>query len=137
MNVIQYSNTVERNWKMNLEDMSGYQPKYSFYRDFAVAEFCQAYMRDKDAVKKTYNQVIKSWGNNYKALTEIVLVLNHKSWAFAKPNRVDAKYLNVGDSWADYFVNLYVELYRKADELFFKKFRGNEEAMSYYYEVTD
>ena len=65
------------------------------------------------------------------------MVLNHKSWAFAKPNRVDAKYLNVGDSWADFFVELYTELYQKADELYRKKYGKNDEAMSYYLSVTD
>jgi hypothetical protein len=137
MNVFQYSSVVEQNWKANLGDMTDWKPSYTFYSDFAIAEFCQVWMREKNAVKKTYNQVVKSWGDNYKALTEIVMVLNHKSWAFAKPNRVDAKYLNVGDAWADYFVELYSELYQKADALYRKKFAKNETAMSYYNEVTD
>ena len=137
MNVFGYAATTEQNWKANLGEMTDWKPSYTFYSDFAIAEFCQVYMREKNAVKKTYSQVIKSWGSNYKALTEIVMVLNHKSWAFAKPNRVDAKYLNVGDSWADYFVELYSELYQKADALYRKKFAKNETAMSYYNEVTD
>ena len=137
MNVFGYSATTEQNWKANLAEMTDWKPSYTFYSDFAIAEFCQVYMRDKNAVKKTYNQVIKSWGSNYKALTEIVMVLNHKSWAFAKPNRVDAKILKVGDRWADYFVNLYAELYQKADAEFHKRFKGNEQAMDYYFQVTD
>ena len=137
MNVFQYSSVVEQNWKANLADKTGWKPSYTFYSDFAIAEFCEVWMREKNAVEKTYSRVIKSWGNNYKALTEIVMVLNHKSWAFAKPNRVDAKYLNVGDSWADKFVKLYSELYKKADALYRKKFAKNETAMSYYFEVTD
>lgn len=137
MNVFGYAATTEQNWKANLGEMTDWKPSYTFYSDFAIAEFCQVYMREKSAVKKTYSQVIKSWGSNYKALTEIVMVLNHKSWAFAKPNRVDAKYLNVGDSWADFFVELYTELYRQADELYRKKYGKNDEAMSYYLSVTD
>ena len=137
MNVFGYAVTTEQNWKANLGEMTDWKPSYTFYSDFAIAEFCQVYMREKSAVKKTYSQVIKSWGSNYKSLTEIVMVLNHKSWAFAKPNRVDAKYLNVGDSWADFFVELYTELYQKADELYRKKYGKNDEAMSYYLSVTD
>lgn len=137
MNVFQYSTTTEENWKANLANMTDWKPSYTFYSDFAIAEFCEVYMRDKNAVKKTFNRVIKSWGSSYKALTEIIMVLNHKSWAFAKPVRVDAKYLNVGDAWADYFVELYVELYEKARTEFFKRYGKNEEAKSYYYEVTD
>lgn len=137
MNVFQYSTTTEENWKANLADMTDWKPSYTFYSDFAIAEFCEVYMRDKNAVKDTFNRVIKSWGSSYKALTEIIMVLNHKSWAFAKPARVDAKYLNVGDAWADYFVELYVELYEKARTEFFKRYGKNEQAKSYYYEVTD
>lgn len=135
MNVFQYAAIVEQNWKLNLGDMSGYTPKYTFYNDFAIAEFCEVYMRDKNAVKKTYNQVIKSWGNNIKALTEIVMVLNHKSWAFAE--NVDSKYLGVGENWREFYANLYTELYEKAVDFVYKKFSKNEEAMRYYYEVTD
>lgn len=135
MNVFQYANSVEQNWKLNLEDMSGYKPQYTFYNDFAIAEFCEVYMRDKNAVKKTYNRVIKSWGGSIKAITEIVLVLNHKSWAFAK--KVDSKYLNVSDAWANYYKELYVELYEKAVNYVYKRYGKDEDAMQYYYDVTD
>ena len=135
MNVMQYAAVAEKNWKMNLAEMSGFQPKYTFYADFSVAEFCEVYLRDANAVKKTFNQVVKSWGTDYKAMTEIVMVLNHKSWAFAQ--KVDSKYLGLGDTRANEFAILYTELYYKADEMFCNKFKGNADAMAYYYEVTD
>lgn len=135
MNVFQYAAIVERNWKLNLGEMSGYTPKYTFYNDFAIAEFCEVYTHGRNAVKKTYNQVIKSWGRNIEAITEIVMVLNHKSWAFAK--NVDSKYLGVGAEWKNYYSELYTELYIKADEYVRKKFGKNDDAMRYYYEVTD
>ena len=119
MNVFTYSATTERNWMINLEDMGAFRPKYTFYSDFGIAEFCEVYMRDKNAVKKTYNNVIKSWGSSYEALTEIIMVLNHKSWSFA--GKVDSSYLKCGESWREYYVRLYSELYEKAVEVFFKK----------------
>jgi len=135
MNVFQYSAVAEANWKRNLAEMSGYQPKYTFYADFAIAEFCEVYMRDKGAVKKTYKQVVESWGTDIKAMTEIVMVLNHKMWAFYQ--KVDSRYLGVGDSTAERFSMLYQELYEKAVNFIEKKFGNDSEAMSYYYEVTD
>ena len=72
MNVFQYSSVVEQNWKANLGDMTDWKPSYTFYSDFAIAEFCQVWMREKNAVKKTYNQVIKSWGNRHGAQSQIV-----------------------------------------------------------------
>lgn len=52
MNVFQYSAIVELNWKANLNEMSGFEPKYTFYADFAIAEFCQVKGLDKNAIKK-------------------------------------------------------------------------------------
>ena len=72
MNVFGYAVTTEQNWKANLGEMTDWKPSYTFYSDFAIAEFCQVYMREKSAVKKTYSQVIKSWGSNYKSLTDAV-----------------------------------------------------------------
>lgn len=135
MNVFQYAACVEQNWKLNLNEMSGYTPKYTFYNDFAIAEFCEVYMRDKNAVKKTYNQVIKSWGHNIEAITEIVMVLNHKIWAFYE--NVDSRYLGVSKETGKELAKLYDELWRKACEFVEKKFGKDEDAMAYYYEMTD
>lgn len=141
MNVFQYATIVEMNWKANLNEMSGFEPKYTFYHDFAIAEFCQSKGLDKNAIKKTYNEVIKSWGNNYKALTEIILVLNHKCWAFFadenKDNSVDGNYLGISKEKSNVISKMYQDLYEKADAFFFEKFADNEEAKDYYFEVTD
>ncbi len=135
MNVFIYSNTCELNWKENLADMGDFQPKYTFYGDFSIAEFCEVYMRDRNAVKNTFNNVIRNWSSDYKCLTEIVMVLNHKAWSFA--NDVDSSYLKCGDEWREFYKKLYVEHYNKAVNKFFKLYRNNSEAVSYYYEITD
>ena len=127
MNVFQYSTIAEANWRENITDMSGFQPQYTFYGDFSIAEFCEIYMRD--------NNVIRSWSSGYKALTEIILVLNHKSWSFEQ--KVDSNYLHCSEVWRIYYRNLYTELYNKAVEKFFKLYSKDKEAVAYYYEVTD
>ena len=126
MNVFQYSHVVERNWKANLPDMTDYEPKYTFYADFAIAEFCEVYMHDKNAVKKTFEGIKKSWGGSIKAITEVAIVLNHKSWAFA--SKVDSKYLGVGDDTAERFQELYTNLYYELDEWISKKFAKDADA---------
>lgn len=135
MNVFQYSAVAEANWKRNLAEMNGYQPKFTFYADFAIAEFCETYMRDRNAVKKTYKHIVRCWGSDIKAMTEIVMVLNHKIWAFY--NKVDSHYMGIDDVRADYFEALYTELYQEAAVAVEKKFGNDSDAMSYYYEVTD
>lgn len=135
MNVFGYAAITEKNWKLNLEDMSGFKPQYTFYSDFGIAEFCEVFMRDNNAVKKTYNRVIKSWASSYKALVEIILVLNHKSWAFAQ--KVDSHWLNCGENWRNIFVNMYSKLYNEADNEFWKRYKDNKDAVSYYYSVLD
>ena len=130
MNVFQYSAVAEMNWKQNLSDMGSFVPKYTFYGDFSISDWYGV-----SSVKDTYKNVIKSWGSDYKALTEIVMVLNHKSWSFH--NKVDSSYLNCSEEKRVAMVSLYAELYEKADAEFRKRFKGNDEAMQYYYEVTD
>ena len=135
MNVFQFAALAEANWEANLSDMNPYEPKYSFYRDFAIAEFCEVYMNDKNAIRKTYKDILKSYGDNYEALTELVMVLNHKIWAYYQ--KVDSHYLGVSDEKAMEFSKLYDTLWREAQNVFFKKFEGNDEATSYYFRVLD
>jgi len=134
-NVFQYANIAELNWKRNLADMGNFTPKFTFYHDFSIAEFCEVYMRDKDAVKKTFNRVMKSWSSDFHSLVEVILVLNHKSWSFH--GKVDSSYMECGDEWKDYYINLYVELYRKADKKFWEVYEKDEAARQYYYDVLD
>lgn len=133
MNVMQYAAIAERNWKANLPNFTDFEPKYTFYHDFSIADFCEVYLRDRNAVKKTYNAVVSSWGKNIKAMTEIAMVLNHKSWAFS--SNVDSQYLGISKERGLEFSQLYVDLYYKADEFIRKNFKGED--LSYYYMVTD
>ena len=135
MNVFQYAAICEKNWESNLADMSGYERKYTFYSDFSIAEFCEVYMKDTNAVKKTYNNVIKSWGSSIEAMSEIVMVLNHKIWSFY--GNVDSSYLKCGEAWRNKFMEIYQTLYEKCVDFIYKKFEHNEKAMEYYYNVTD
>ena len=135
MNVFNYSNWAESNWKMNLKSMSDYEPSYTFYADLAIAEFCEVYLKDKNAIKKTFNEVVKSWGDNIKAMTEFAMVLNHKSWAFYE--YVDGKVLGISKDASMEISQMYCDLYYKIEDIIIKRFEKDHDAMSYYYRMID
>lgn len=72
------------------------RPDSTFYADFSVAD-CY----DVNAIKDTYKRAFNGWKNNYKMLTELVAVLNHKIWAWHKVN--------------DEYAQLYDKLWKEAD----------------------
>ena len=135
MNVYQYAAISEKNWETNLADMGNYERKYTFYSDFGIAEFCEVYKADAGAVKDTYNRVEESWGSSIEAITEVVMVLNHKIWSFY--DNVDSSYLGCSEEWRQHFMEVYQELYERCVAFIEKTFANDSEALSYYYEVTD
>ena len=62
-----------KNW--NIEEMTGYHPITTFYQDFSIADAF-----GESAIRDTYNRSFNVWKNNYKYLTELVMVLNWKIW---------------------------------------------------------
>lgn len=94
-----------------------YKPITTFYQDFTIAEAFGA-----SAIKGTFSRAFIEWRNNYKYLTELVMVLNHKIWEhYEKKNMQHAE--------------LYNELWRKADEYACENLKGDEAA--YFFQVTD
>lgn len=100
----------------NIQEMTGYEPKTTFWMDFSIAD-----QFGLEAVQDTFNRAFKGWKNNYVYLTEFVLVLNHKIWQHYETNEPLAR--------------LYDKLWRKADEWACKHLKGEE--AEYYYRVLD
>lgn len=99
--------------------------QYTFVSDFAIADWY-----GEESVKDTYRRVKKSWINDYKAFTEVVIALNMLSWA--NHNLVEN-----GFEDRERFVALYSDLYYVAEDDFYEKFTGDDEAIEYFYEMTD
>lgn len=98
----------------------GYTPISTFWQDFSIADkFGPAAVRD------TFNRAFAEWKGNYKYLTELVLVLNHKI-AYHYSYEKDAP--NV-------MANLYNELWEYADNYANLHLEGEEYA--YFYAMTD
>jgi len=89
----------------------------TFYTDFTIADHFGA-----KAVKDTYNRAFKEWRSDYKYLTELVMVLNHKAWHHYSKG-------NTGLS------ELYSDLYYKANDWAYNNLEG--EALDFYFSVTD
>ena len=95
---------------------NGYELQTTFWEDFSIADrFGLA------AVLDTFNRAFREWKGDYKFLTELTLVLNHKIWQYYE-NRPDMPVL-------------YNTLWEQADQYAKENLKGNE--LSYYWEVTD
>lgn len=94
----------------------GYTPKTTFWQDFSIAD-----LYGLDAVQDTFNRAFNEWKSDHIYLTELVLVVNHKSWQHAE-NRPD-------------LAELYEKLYYQADEYALDNLKGD--ALTYYIETTD
>lgn len=98
----------------------GYKPITTFWQDFSIADkFGPA------AVKDTFKRAFAEWKDNYKYLTELVLVLNHKIAYHYNPAKGAPKVL----------ANLYNELWEEADNYANTHLEGEE--YIYFYSVTD
>lgn len=119
MNVFQYS-AIEQAKFNNVMAECGYEAFTTFFGDLSIAEFVEG----ASGVKDTYNNVIKSWGSDIKYITEFVMALNHKCWEHHAAGKAELS-------------KVYADLYYKADDFVVDKFKDDEEALSYYYRVTD
>ena len=95
----------------------GYETISTFWQDLSIAEVIGG-----DAVKDTYERVLKSWGKNTKMFTEFVMALNHKSWEHNSRKQYEMS-------------QVYVDLYYKADDWIAEHW--DEEARGYYFRITD
>lgn len=76
---------------------NGYELQTTFWEDFSIAD-----RFGLSAIQDTFKRAFEEWKNNYKYLTELILVLNHKS-----------KYsINSLVYWVTYVHNVVYSFYR-------------------------
>ena len=100
----------------NIEELTGYKPLTSYYFDFSIAE---AY--GIEAMEETLDNAIKFWKDDYKVLTELVMVLN---WKMFEHNKGSEQML-------DFYYKNYIMLSNYCENNFTKK------QLQYYYKTTD
>jgi len=92
----------------------GYQTITTYFMDFSIAERFGI-----KAIRDTYKRALLN--TDYKMMTELTMVLNHKIWFLYEKNPEIAK--------------VYDELWRDCDKRCCETF--NKEQLRYFYQVTD
>ena len=101
------------NW--NIESLTGYKPQTTFYTDFSIAD-----KHGIEAIKDTYHRAFQEWNSNYIFMTELVMVLNWKSF----------EHQNNGE-----LCHVYCDLYEELDNWCFDNFEEHE--LQYFIKTTD
>lgn len=101
---------------MRIQQDTGYKPITTFYQDFSIAD-----KFGTNAIRETYNRAFKEWKDNYKYITELVLVLNWKLWSYYQTNKE--------------LSDVYNELWIKLDNWCVDNLKGD--ALNYYFDTTD
>ena len=100
----------------NIVAVCGYKPITTFWSDFSVADAFGT-----SAVVDTFKRAFEEWKGNYKYLTELVMVLNHKIWQWFEKNSTLAA--------------IYNRFWEIADQYALNNLKGEE--LDYFYRVTD
>lgn len=97
-------------------NINGYETITSFWSDFTIADRFGV-----NAIKDTYKRAFNEWKDNYKYLTELVMVLNWKIWQFHEKN--------------NQYAEVYNKLWEEADAYACNNLKGDEAA--YFFWTTD
>lgn len=102
--------------KWNVEELTGYTPKTTFWEDFSIADAFGI-----RSIQDTYNRASKEWKENLVYCTELVMVLNHKAWQWNDINPVLSK--------------LYVKLFEELYDWGLNHFKGKD--FEYFFSTLD
>ncbi|MFD0704333.1 hypothetical protein ACFQY8_01010 [Alloscardovia venturai] len=94
----------------------GYKPLTTFWEEFSIAD-----PFGSNAIRDTYKRALKEWKNDYKKMTELVMVLNNKIW----------EHYHTSPQLARTYTELWHELDQWCDSTF------TNEQKTYYYTTTD
>ena len=105
-------------FKELMKEQLGYECITTFWDDFSIADAWGDY-----AIRDTFKDC-KQWLKDYKYWTELVLVLNWKLWYHY-------------DRHNDELAKTYDDLWRQAENMFYKKYSKDKIATAWYYKITD
>lgn len=100
----------------NIEALTGYEPKTTFYTDFSIADHFGI-----NAIQDTAKRAFQGWNYDVEYMTELVMVLNWKIWEHYETNKTIAR--------------VYEALYMKFDQWCVDNFKGDE--LKYYLTTID
>lgn len=76
-----FDNILDNIKDWNIEKLTGYKPKTTFYTDFSIADAFGA-----DAITDAYKRAFEQWHNDTEYITELTMVLNWKIWEHYEKN---------------------------------------------------
>lgn len=97
-------------------EMSGYEPKTTFWSDFTIAEAF-----GEKAVKDTFKRAFGEWQTDKVYITELALILNWKIWYWNEKNQSYAK--------------MYDSMWKEVDAWCMDNLKGDD--LQYYLQTTD
>lgn len=92
------------------------RPTTTFWMDFTIADKFGI-----NAIKDTFNRAFREWKIDYKMITELSMVLNHKCWSYYEVDEA--------------LCSLYSQLFYKVHEWAIDNLKGD--ALKHYLAVTD
>lgn len=120
-----YGMWCEKNFEANLRE--DYKRKTTYTSDFSIAEWCVP-VDGMNAIADTLRNALTNWRDSVEWFTEIMLVVNMKSWEHA------ARHNNN-------YGRMYSDLYYMVRDLYFDWFDESHpkhaEAIAYYYDYVD
>ncbi len=121
----------------NIENELGYKPITTFWQDFSIAD-AMARLGENPipAIRLTFKCAVESWKDDYKYMTELVMVLNHK--IFEHHARADKANREGRLNERDHELRLATEYnaaWMALDDWCRAHLKGEE--LEYYYETTD
>ena len=96
--------------------MTSERVETTFWSDFSIADIFGT-----DAIRDTFDRAFEEWKGDYRYLTELVMVLNHKIWQWYEKNETISR--------------VYNELWGKADNYAIDNLEGDE--LRFFLNVTD
>ena len=100
----------------NIAEVTGYQPKTTFYEDFSIADAFGV-----EAIKDTYKRAFEHWHTDVVFVTELAMALNWKCWRWHGHN--------------DVYSALYAELFYKCQNWCYENLKDDD--LRYYLDTTD
>ena len=101
-----------------LSQFTDYKPITLYWQRFSIAESF-----GREEIMTVYNEIFEEAKDDCKLLTELVMVLNHKSWQHCE---------DIGKST---LCKLYTSLYEKANQYAHDNLKNED--LAYFYKVTD
>lgn len=113
--------------KWNITEMTGYEPKTTFWMDFSIAD-----KFGLDAVKDTFERAFKEWCKNAVYVTELAMVVNHKCWEhYHRGQNELPQFLSNHNEVGQYYKDKYYEILDWVDE------NLSNDDLTYFYNTLD